>query len=40
VISSLQDGLNEDYSLLALKSTLDFVAALAFASVLGWGVLL
>ncbi len=26
--------------MLALKSTLDFVAALSFASVLGWGVLL
>jgi uncharacterized membrane protein YqgA involved in biofilm formation len=32
--------LNGDYSLLALKSVLDFIAALAFASVLGWGVLL
>ncbi|HEX5701094.1 MAG TPA: DUF554 family protein, partial [Rubrobacter sp.] len=40
VIGSLQDGLNGDYSLLALKSALDFIAALAFASVLGWGVLL
>jgi len=35
VIGSLQDGLNGDYSLLALKSALDFIAALAFASVLG-----
>ena len=26
--------------LLALKSALDFVASLSFASVLGWGVLL
>lgn len=40
VIGSLQDGLNGDYSLLALKSALDLIAALAFASVLGWGVLL
>ena len=40
VIGSLQDGLNGDYSLLALKSALDFIAALAFASLLGWGVLL
>ena len=40
VIGSLQDGLDGDYSLLALKSALDFIAALAFASVLGWGVLL
>jgi hypothetical protein len=35
VIGSLQDGLNGDYSLLALKSALDFIAVLAFASVLG-----
>jgi len=40
VIGSLQDGLTGDYGLLALKSALDFIAALAFASVLGWGVLL
>ncbi len=40
VIGSLEDGLTGDYSLLALKSALDFVASLAFASVLGWGVLL
>lgn len=40
VIGSLQDGLKGDYGLLALKSALDFIAALTFASVLGWGVLL
>lgn len=40
VIGSLKDGLTGDYSLLALKSALDFIAALTFASVLGWGVLL
>ena len=40
VIGSIEDGLTGDYSLLALKSALDFVASLAFASVLGWGVLL
>lgn len=40
VIGSLEDGLTGDYSLLALKSTLDFVASLTFAAVLGWGVLL
>lgn len=40
VIGSLEDGLTGDYSLLALKSALDLVASLAFASVLGWGVLL
>jgi uncharacterized protein len=40
VLGSLDDGLTGDYSLLALKSALDFVASLSFASVLGWGVLL
>jgi uncharacterized protein len=39
-LGSLQDGISGDYRLLALKSTLDFVASLSFASVLGWGVLL
>ena len=40
VLGSLQDGVSGDYQLLALKSALDFVAALSFASVLGWGVML
>jgi uncharacterized membrane protein YqgA involved in biofilm formation len=40
VIGSLQDGLSGDYGLLTLKSALDFIASLTFASVLGWGVLL
>ncbi len=40
VLGSLEDGLTGDYSLLALKSALDLVAALSFASILGWGVLL
>jgi len=40
VIGSLEDGLTGDYELLALKSALDFIAALTFASVLGWGGLL
>ncbi|MGH3087967.1 MAG: DUF554 domain-containing protein [Rubrobacteraceae bacterium] len=40
IIGSLEDGLTGNYELLALKSALDFIAALAFASVLGWGVLL
>ena len=39
-LGSLQDGISGDYELLAVKSALDFVAALSFASVLGWGVLL
>jgi uncharacterized protein len=40
VIGSLEDGLRGDYSFLALKSALDFIAALTFASALAWGVLL
>ncbi len=40
ILGSLEDGLTGDYRLLALKSALDFVASLSFASVLGWGVLL
>jgi uncharacterized membrane protein YqgA involved in biofilm formation len=40
VLGSLEDGISGDYRLLALKSALDFVASLSFASVLGWGVLL
>jgi uncharacterized membrane protein YqgA involved in biofilm formation len=40
VLGSLEDGISGDYHLLALKSALDFVASLSFASVLGWGVLL
>jgi uncharacterized protein len=39
-LGSLQDGISGNYRLLALKSALDFVASLSFASVLGWGVLL
>jgi hypothetical protein len=37
-LGSLQDGLGEGVELLALKSTLDGFAALAFAASLGWGV--
>jgi len=40
VLGSLEDGLTGDYGLLVLKSALDLVASLSFASVLGWGVLL
>ena len=39
-LGSIEDSLTGDFSLLALKSALDFVASLSFASVLGWGVLL
>ena len=38
VLGSIQDGLTGDYQLLAVKSLLDGFAAMAFASVLGWGV--
>jgi hypothetical protein len=39
ILGSIQDGLTGDYELLAIKSTLDGFAALAFASTLGVGVL-
>ena len=38
ILGSIQDGLSGDYSLLAIKAVLDGVAALAFASTLGIGV--
>ena len=38
VLGSLSDGLGRGIEQLALKSTLDGFAALAFASSLGWGV--
>ena len=38
ILGSLQDGLGEGISQLALKSTLDGFASLAFAASLGWGV--
>jgi len=38
ILGAIQDGLTGDYQLLAIKSLLDGFAALAFASVLGWGV--
>lgn len=40
LLGCLQDGLRGDYSLLATKATLDGISAVAFASALGWGVLL
>jgi len=39
ILGSIQDGLTGDYSLLAVKATLDGFAGLAFASTLGPGVL-
>jgi len=38
VLGALQDGLSGDYQLLAVKSLLDGSVAVAFASVLGFGV--
>jgi uncharacterized membrane protein YqgA involved in biofilm formation len=39
ILGSIQDGLTGDYNLLAVKSTLDLFASIAFASTLGVGVL-
>jgi uncharacterized membrane protein YqgA involved in biofilm formation len=39
ILGSIQDGLNGDFSLLAIKAVLDGFAALAFASTMGVGVL-
>jgi uncharacterized membrane protein YqgA involved in biofilm formation len=39
ILGSIQDGLTGDYTLLALKATLDGFAGLAFASSLGPGVI-
>ncbi len=38
ILGSIQDGLSGDFTLLAVKSTMDGFAALAFASTLGPGV--
>jgi uncharacterized membrane protein YqgA involved in biofilm formation len=40
ILGSLQNGLTGDAQLLAIKSLLDGVAAIAFAAALGWGVAL
>jgi len=39
ILGSIQDGLSGDYTLLAIKATLDGFAALAFASTMGPGVI-
>lgn len=39
ILGSIQDGLSGDYNLLAIKSTLDGFASMAFSSTLGVGVL-
>ena len=38
ILGAIQDGLEGDFQLLAIKSLLDGFAAVAFASALGWGV--
>lgn len=40
IVGSLQDGLSGDYTLLALKSALDFTSSLFLCAALGWGVAL
>lgn len=39
ILGSIQDGLSGDFEMLAIKSVLDGLAAMAFASTLGIGVL-
>lgn len=39
ILGAIQDGLTGDYNLLAVKSTLDGFASIAFASTLGIGVM-
>lgn len=38
ILGGISDGLGHGIDQLILKSTLDFIAAMAFASALGWGV--
>lgn len=38
ILGSISDGMSNGIDQLALKSTLDFFAAIAFAAALGWGV--
>lgn len=40
ILGSIQNGINNDTKLLAIKSLLDGFAAFAFAATLGWGVLM
>jgi uncharacterized membrane protein YqgA involved in biofilm formation len=39
IVGSFNDGMRGDYTILAIKSALDFFAALAFASTMGPGVI-
>jgi uncharacterized membrane protein YqgA involved in biofilm formation len=38
ILGSIKDGLGQGNDILLVKSTLDFFAAIAFASTFGWGV--
>lgn len=38
ILGSIQDGLQGDYQLIAIKSLLDMITSLTLAAVLGWGV--
>lgn len=40
ILGAIQDGLQGDFQLLAIKSMLDGFASIAFAATLGWGVVL
>lgn len=40
ILGPFQDGLENDFSLLLVKSVLDGVSTMAFARIYGWGVLL
>lgn len=39
ILGALQDGLEDDYTILSIKAILDGFASLGLASALGWGVL-
>lgn len=39
ILGSIQDGLTGDFQMLAIKSVLDCIAAIAFAATMGFGVL-
>ncbi len=40
ILGAIQDGVSGEYKTLAIKAALDGLAAMAFASTFGWGVLL
>ena len=40
ILGSLQDGLTNNYKLLAIKSAMDGLATVAFVKTFGWGVIL